>query len=259
MKVSPRLRELAENSNAFLPLGPEDMRIECPRFVLWSGRGADWNAVHRLRLTPEQVEPTVDEVRALLRARGRSQTEWEISDSATPPDLMARLRALGMRDHREPYIVPMVLVEEPAPAPRGVEVAVVDTFDDFVAAQEVMAKAFGGPEATVDPDIERYAAMWRDHDPSRAQTFLARLDGEAVGAATATYLDAGVAMHAGSVVSHARGRGAYRALVRARWDAAVRRATPALYTQAAPMSRPILARLGFVEIGEIHVLIDEFA
>jgi GNAT superfamily N-acetyltransferase len=234
------------------------MRIECPRFVLWSGHGVDWNAVHRLRLTPEQVEPTVEEVRALLRARGRSQTEWEISGSATPADLVERLRTLGMRDHDEPYIVPMVLVEEPPPAPPEVEVAAVERFDDFVAAHEVMAKAFGTAEAALPAHREQYAALWAGYDPTRAQTFLARIDGEAVGAATASYLDAGAAMHAGSVVPEARGRGAYRALVRARWDEAVRRGTPALYTQAAPMSRPILSRVGFVEIGEIRALLDEF-
>ena len=258
MTISPRLRELAENSNAFLPLGPQDMRIECPRFVLWSGRGSHWNAVHRLRLTPEQVEPTVEEVRALLRARGRSQTEWEISGSATPDDLVERLRALGMRDHDEPYIVPMVLVDEPPPVPPQIEVAAVETFEEFVAAQEVMARAFATPDERLDEDRGRYEARWADRDPARAQTFLARLEGESVGAATASYLDAGAAMHAGSVVPEARGRGAYRALVRARWDEAVRRGTPALYTQAAPMSRPILKRVGFVEIGEIRVLVDAF-
>jgi predicted N-acetyltransferase YhbS len=256
--ISDRLRELAENSNAFLPLGPEDMRIECARFVLWCGRGKSWNAVHRLRLAENQVEPTVEEVRALLRARGRSHTEWEISSSATPPNLVERLRALGMRDHEQPYLVPMVLVTEPPRAAPGVAVAIVETYDDFVAAQEVMARAFEASADRVEAERALYAARWAEHDAARAQTFVARLDGELVGAATASYLDAGVAMHAGSVLDHARGRGVYRALVRARWEEAVRRGTPALFTSAAPMSRPILNRVGFVEIGEIRVLLDEF-
>ena len=46
----------------------------------------------------------------------------------------------------------------------------------------------------------------------------------------------------------ARGRGAYRAVVRARWDAAVARGTPALAVGAGPMSRPILERLGFEQV-----------
>ena len=43
-------------------------------------------------------------------------------------------------------------------------------------------------------------------------------------------------------------RGAYRAVVRARWDEAVRRGTPALAVGAGQMSRPILERLGFEQV-----------
>jgi hypothetical protein len=44
--------------------------------------------------------------------------------------------------------------------------------------------------------------------------------------------------------------------VRARWDDAVGRGTPALITQAGRMSVPILERLGFFEVARITVLID---
>ena len=57
----------------------------------------------------------------------------------------------------------------------------------------------------------------------------------------------------------ARGRGAYRALVRARWDDAVAAGTPVLITQAGRMSLPILERLGFRAVCEIQVLLDAFA
>ena len=58
----------------------------------------------------------------------------------------------------------------------------------------------------------------------------------------------GVFLIAGAVAPWARGRGLYRALVRARWDDAVERGTPALITQANPKtSYPILRRLGFEE------------
>jgi hypothetical protein len=45
--------------------------------------------------------------------------------------------------------------------------------------------------------------------------------------------------------------------VRARWDLAVERGTPALVTQAGKMSRPILERLGFRTVCEGRVLLDE--
>jgi len=52
-------------------------------------------------------------------------------------------------------------------------------------------------------------------------------------------------------------RGAYRALVRARWDDAVAAGTPVLVTQASGLSRPILERLGFRAVGPVVELIDE--
>jgi GNAT superfamily N-acetyltransferase len=233
------------------------MRIECDRYILWCGPEAGWNAVQRVRLRPDEVEQTVEEVRALLRARGRSRTEWEISGSAEPRDLLKCLRALGFRPHDEPYIVPMVLVEEPPQGPPEIVVRVARSPDEYSAALAVMHEAFGGSPASAE-ERARFEDRWRDYVPTRAETYVAWIGDEVVGAATGSYTDAGVALNAGAVLAHVRGRGAYRALVRARWDEAVRRGTPALYTQAAPMSRPILKRLGFVEIGEIHVLMDEF-
>ncbi len=56
----------------------------------------------------------------------------------------------------------------------------------------------------------------------------------------------------------ARGRGAYRALVLARYADAVARGTPFAATQGGPMSRPILDRLGFREVCEIRTLLDAF-
>jgi hypothetical protein len=61
----------------------------------------------------------------------------------------------------------------------------------------------------------------------------------------------------GSTAPWARGRGLYRALVRARWDYAVARGTPALATHAVPdTSYPILRRLGFEDVCTIRRLED---
>ena len=67
----------------------------------------------------------------------------------------------------------------------------------------------------------------------------------------------GVFLIGGCTAPWARGRGLYRALVRARWEDAVRRGTPALVTQAKPdTSLPILLRLGFVEVCRVRRLED---
>jgi hypothetical protein len=46
--------------------------------------------------------------------------------------------------------------------------------------------------------------------------------------------------------------------VRARWETAVERGTPALTVGAGAMSGPILERLGFERVGRIDCLLDRF-
>src|SRR2546428_212566 len=70
------------------------------------------------------------------------------------------------------------------------------------------------------------------------------------------HMEEGVALMGGAVLPEARGRGVYRALVRARWDHAVARGTPLLVVQAGPMSAPVLDGLGFQRHGEIRLYAD---
>ena len=88
-------------------------------------------------------------------------------------------------------------------------------------------------------------------------TFLAEIDGRPAATAMSVPSPRGVFLIGGCTAPWARGRGLYRALVRARWEDAVRRGTPALVTQAKPdTSLPILLRLGFVEVCRIRRLED---
>jgi GNAT superfamily N-acetyltransferase len=84
------------------------------------------------------------------------------------------------------------------------------------------------------------------------------LDGVMVSAGTCAPTPHGLLLYGGATLKRARGRGAYRALLRARWDEAATRETRALMTQAGAMSRPILERLGFEPVGHVHILLDEF-
>ena len=54
----------------------------------------------------------------------------------------------------------------------------------------------------------------------------------------------------------AQPRRLHQQLVRARWEAAVERGTPALTVGAGAMSRPILGRLGFSIVGWADCLLD---
>lgn len=88
--------------------------------------------------------------------------------------------------------------------------------------------------------------------------YLAFFDGRAISAADAALVDGGVVLCGGATLPEGRGQGAYRALIEARWQAAVERGTPVLVVQAGAMSRPILERLGFEEVARVKVLLDRF-
>jgi GNAT superfamily N-acetyltransferase len=194
-------------------------------------------------------------VHDVLRARGRTECSWEIGSSATPPDLVEQLRRRGMADNDDPDVIGMVLRDEPPPV-AGIEGRPIRDFEEF---REANAVAFAAFESIPPSDEARERARYEEQVATGLQrTFVAVLDGRIVGAGTSTYLDGAVALNGGSVLPEARGRGAYRALVRARWDDAAARDTPALVTQAGRMSAPILVRLGFEEITRIHILIDRF-
>ena len=68
------------------------------------------------------------------------------------------------------------------------------------------------------------------------------LDGEIVSTGTASPAAQGLLLYGGSTLARARGRGAFRALIRARWDDAVALGTPTLIAQGGSMSRPIRIR-----------------
>jgi hypothetical protein len=215
-----------------------------------------WNVAQRLRLTPETIDSTLEEVHALVRERGRSACTWEVGSSATPSDLAEQLRARGLLDDRDPYVVGMVLTERAPAQVEGIEAREVVSFEEFRAAQRVAEEAFGGG---VGMDEEQLRARYEEKVATGgSKTFVALVDGEIVASASSTYVEGAVTLNGGAVLPHARGRGAYRALVAARWSDAVERGTPALVTQAGAMSKPILERLGFRSVAEITILLDEF-
>jgi len=247
--VNPAVLALAEDANALVPLAPGDERIERDEWILWLGRDTRWNCVQRIRLG--EVEAAVEEVRALLRERGRSVCEWEFGPSATPADLEQRLVALGLVPNDEPLQTIMVLERRvPATKQAHVEARPVASPAELAEADAVMASAFGGPART---DAEE---RWAVRDPATRETFVALLDGRIVGAAAATYADVAVQLNAGAVLPEARGRGVYRALVAARWRAARERGLEAAVTQAGAMSHDILLHLGFEPHGHIRSYVD---
>jgi GNAT superfamily N-acetyltransferase len=258
------VRRYAEDPAAHGPeLPPESgfTRILTDRYCIVLGPVPTFTSVSRLRLDPDQVAEALAEVRALVAGRRHRDAIWWVGDSAAPSDLADRLVAHGLvpddRPGSEPHATAMALVEEPPPAPEGIVARRVESLEEYRTANAVSAEAFGAraeERAAWDAIAEeRFEAEQRGHAP---RTYLAFVDGEPVGVARAVFDPVAALLISGGVLERARGRGVYRALVRARWDDAVAEGTAALTTHAGSQSRPILERLGFVPVAEIDVLLD---
>ena len=248
------LREIAEYPNSFGPLGPRDERIDTGRYTLCLGMGLTWNTVQRQRFPLEELDEVLAEVREALRQRGRPRTQWEVGSSA-PAGLVDALLKRGLQRDKDPYAVALVLTREPPAANEGLVARRVETFEEFAAANAVQWEAFGLTEAELAEAVALLPERFREAVNVMHAVWL---DGELVCAGTSAPTTRGLLLYGGATLSRARGRGAYRALLRARWDEAVTRGTPAVLTQGGSMSRPILERLGFERVGEVHMLIDDF-
>jgi hypothetical protein len=263
------LRELAEYPNSFVEPTPGSERIETDRFTLClTLRGA---TVQRQRFAARELDAVVEEVRALLRGRGRTRTQWEIGSEATPHGLADTLRARGFTRDEEPWALAVALTEPPAelePA-AGLRVAQVVSAEDFADARGVQDVAFGATAEQVAARRERHLEEFRAVDASRRGRPWARMpqmlhavwaDDRIVCAGTCARTRLGVALFGGATLPDFRGRGAYRTLIGERWRVAVSDVPgrPALVTQAGAMSRPILAALGFVAVGRVEMLVDDF-
>jgi hypothetical protein len=249
------LREIAEYPNSFGPLGPDDERIDTPRYTLCMGPGKTWNTVQRQRFGEDELDEVLAEVRATLRERGRGSTQWEVGSSAEPAHLVELLLERGLVHDKDPFAVALVLTTAPLPPEPGLVARRVETFEEFTAANEVQWHAFGSTEDEIAEARGFLAQRWPDAPSTMHAVWL---DGELVCAGAAAPTAQGLLLYGGATASHARGRGAYRALLHARWEEAAARGTPALITQGGAMSRPILERLGFERVGHVHMLLDEF-
>ena len=203
------------------------------------------------------VAPAVEAARAAARERGKETIAWWL----VPEHLElygAQLEELGIVNSDTPGFEAvengLALLEPPTgERVEGVEVRVVETFEDYSAGTRVIVECFGYPEQSEEEQRRRFAEYLED-DNGRA--FIGLVDGDVVGNSFGAFADAGLNLFGGSVLPEARGRGVYRALLFARWDFAVARGTPALTVQAGRMSRPICERLGFRFVDAARVYVD---
>jgi hypothetical protein len=254
--LNDALREFAQNPDRYTRISADVDRFADERVCVIQGN--TWAGVSGVRVAPDDVEALLAEVRE--RVPPEKGLVWWLDPDTQPPDLHERLLALGLQEPRDrgALLHALACVDEPPPGPAYVDVRRVESYEDHLTATEVMWEAFATPDDRRAAQLKHVRAEFEAaRDASVPVTFLAYLDGQPAGLGRSVYSDRGVFLIAGSVLEWARGRGVYKALVRARWDDAAARATPALVTEALPdTSYPILKRIGFVDVCTIRRLED---
>ncbi len=258
MDVPEPVRRLALCPFHELPVPPDVEQVELDGAFISINRWPTAQIVGIRGDGPTDVEAAVEAARAVARERGKTIVAWWV-----PPEqdhIAPRLESAGLVNQDTPGFEAienaLALVTPPvADDADGIEVRLTETWDDFLAASSVIGQVFGMPPVSDEELRARYDDYRNPANPGRG--FVALLDGRVVGTSYAAFGEAGVNLFGGSVLPEARGRGVYRALVRARWEAAVARGTPALTVQASRMSRPICERLGFVFVAPVRVFVDQ--
>jgi hypothetical protein len=226
---SSELIDFAEGPGPFMEPAPGVLLRVTDAYSIAAEIGHTWTAVELIRLRRDDVERAVADVDSFMHEAGTQRASWWLTERSTPDDVEERLLAAGCHRGEDDYLHAAMLLTREPPAVPGVVARRVATEDERLEALAVQQRVFGA-DATSDPEF----AAWIDgRIAAVGRTVWTRLGGYLMGGATAEW---------------ARGRGAYRAVVRARWDAAVARGTPALAVGAGPLSRPILERLGFEQV-----------
>jgi hypothetical protein len=252
------LTRLAEDAGALLPPPRGGRRERRPGFTLQfeAVDAPKVNAVHAVRV--DDVPAAIAEARAWFAAHGRPRFTWWIGTSARPAGLAERLREAGAR--RADEVRAMVLDAEPrGGGDGGLRVRALESLEDYVAAVELQCEAFGVPGDERAQALAGAPAKWREIEAGgTGRRYLAEDGGRPVGMAGMERLEPGPALLVnGCVLEGERGRGAYRALLRARWRDARELGWLPLVVQAGPMSAPILERVGFRTVGALQLLSDE--
>jgi hypothetical protein len=224
-----------------LPPPPSATVVDDARFHLTVSSDGSHATVCRLR--------TVDVFDEIVERAPRARIVW-----VTGPDFDAALRALGCRDQDPPitsYVTALATDVEPV-AVDGVEVRRVRTSEDFMEGVEVSIAGWQLDEEAAALKRARAAETFAHSDLE----WVAFVDGTAVAYAGAVACPVGLFLTGGVTLPEARGRGAYRALVRARWDEAVRLGTPGLVVHAEEASRRVLESIGFERVCPIVELVS---
>jgi GNAT superfamily N-acetyltransferase len=225
---------------------PGDGRIEDDGVVVRSvSTGDGWNGVEWTDLDTANADALIQEQIRRFAEVGLPW-EWKHYSYDQPPDLPERLIAAGFtRQEDETLLVAEIadLSLDVAP-PAGVELRMAETERDVEALVDVHNEVFGGDYS----NLGRF--LLSGLQEGTAAAVIAWADDTPVSAARAEF-HVGTdftSLWGGGTVPAWRGRGVFRSLVAHRAALAASKGYRYLQVDASPDSRPILGRLGFVEL-----------
>lgn len=209
----------------------------------------DGSAVIGSRLDETSAEAAIAEQIRYFAEMGRT-FEWKHYAHDLPLDLPRRLIAAGFEAGDEEALMVAELAglaTEIAPPP-GVRIVTVSDEAGVALLQRVHDEVFGGDHSGLRLELVAQLA----EAPDTVAVVIAMAGDVAVSSARAEFHRGTefASLWGGCTLPSFRGRGIYRALVAHRARIAVERGFRYVQVDALPTSRPILERLGFVEISK---------
>jgi len=173
--------------------------------------------------------------------------EWKLFAHDQPADLRARLETAGFDIGAEERLCVLDLGAAGPAVPRGPRVVAVSDDAGLRVVEGIWSEVWPGRDPSLVAQLREEMRL----APDALGVYLALFDGEPAAAGWLSLPPASrfAGIWGGATRPAFRGRGCYRALVAARVAAARARGFRWLTVDAGPMSAPILARLGFRQVG----------
>jgi predicted GNAT family acetyltransferase len=200
------------------------------------------------RLTAENADAAVREQIAYFTALSQN-FEWKLYSHDTPADLKDRLIAQGFEVEEAEAIMVLEVGNMPEILRQSVSHDIRRTTNPDLIAKEVLVVH----DQVWNEDISAHAKELANElrkTPDGISFYSAYADDKPVSSAWIRFtLDSPFAsLWGGSTLAEYRERGFYTALLAIRAQEAIQRGREFLTVDSSPMSRPILEKLGFVQI-----------
>lgn len=230
------------------PAAEPGSRVERePRITRVVSDGDGWNCVLWSDLTQDNADAVIAAQVSRFSPVGRAW-EWKYYSYDRPAGLPGRLRAAGfVPEPAETLLVAQIAdLNLDLNPPAGVELVPVTSQDAASALVRVHDEVFGGDHRAIGSAI--LAAL--ESQPHHVEGVIAVASGTAIAAGRAEFGDHTdfASLWGGGTLPNWRGRGVFRALAAYRARQARERGYRYLQVDASPESRPILQRLGFIEL-----------